>query len=46
MIDKKPFLETLLRFLQDEKNDLEKKGFIPTLEAAIEDIQEQINHES
>ncbi len=32
----------LLRFLENTKSDLEKKGLIPTLDAAIEEFQDQI----
>ena len=42
---KNEFQNILLKFLKDTKADLEKKGLIPTLEEAIEQLEEQIREQ-
>jgi hypothetical protein len=37
-------MQVLLNFLKDMKNDLEKKGYVATLEMAIEEVENQIKY--
>ncbi len=38
----KILLKGLLDYLKNEKKDLEKRGFIPTLDMAIQDVEKAI----